>query len=64
MKIAASSGKPSKKDTLIIPLSNDAAHYKLSKDNSISWEVRTIPGNNNSPTYKMQARILTGEETV
>ena len=64
MKIAASSGKPSKKVNLIIPLDDDEAHHKLTKENSISWELHTIPGDNNSPTYKVQCRVLTGEESV
>ena len=60
MKIAASSGKPSKKAELIIPLEDDEAHHKLTKENSVTWELRTIPNDNNSPTYKVQARILSG----
>ena len=64
MKIAASSGKPSKKAELIIPLEDDEAHHKLTKENSVTWELRTIPNDNNSPTYKVQARILSGEESV
>ena len=64
MKIAASSGKPSRKVDLIIPLADDEAHHKLTKENSVTWEPRTRPTQNDSPTYKMQVRILSGSETV
>ena len=64
MKIAASSGKPSKKVNCIIPLEDDEAHHKLSKENSVSWELRTVPADGASPTYKVLTRILSGEESV
>ena len=65
MKIAASSGKPSKKADLIIPLyQNEKESNKLSKDNSITWELYTIPTDNTSPKYKHFVRILEGDETV
>ena len=51
MKIAASSGKPSRKVDLIIPLADDEEHHKLTKENSLTWEPRTIPTSNTSPTY-------------
>ena len=64
MKIAASSDKPSKKVPLIIPLVDDEKEAKLTKENSISWELKTRPTENASPTYKKQVRILEGSETV
>ena len=64
MKIAASSGKPSKKVTYIIPLEDDEAHHKRSKENSVLWELRTVPADGASPTYKVLTRILSGEESV
>ena len=65
MKIAASSGKPSRKVDLIIPLADDEEHHKLTKENSLTWwEPRTVPGDANSPTYKVQVRILSGSESV
>ena len=65
MKIAASSSKPSKKVELIIPLADDKKEStKLTKDNSVSWELRTIPGNNDSAAYKLNVRLLEGDETV
>ena len=64
MKIAASSGKPSRKVDLIIPLADDKEHHKLTKENSLTWEPRTVPGDANSPTYKVQVRVLSGSESV
>ena len=65
MKIAASSGKSSKKVDLIIPLIEDEKEAnKLTKGNSVTWEVRTLPTDNNSPTYKLSVRMLEGDETV
>ena len=65
MKIAASSStKPSKKVDYIIPLGDDESHHKLTKANSVSWELRTVPADADSPTYKYLARILTGDESV
>ena len=65
MKVAfASSNKPSKKVEYIIPLKCDEAHHKLTKENSVSWELRTIPANANSPTYKVLVRILAGDESA
>ena len=64
MKIAASSGKPSRKVTYIIPLEDDKARHKLSKENSVTWSLRTLPAEDNSPTYKVLTRILSGEESV
>ena len=65
MKIAASSGKPSKKVDLILPLVEDEKEAnKLTKSNSVTWEVHTIPNDNNSPTYKLNVRMLEGDETA
>ena len=47
----------------ILPLQDDPNLYKLDKTNSVSWDLRTIPADANSPTYKFQARILQGDET-
>ena len=63
MKVAPSSNKMSKKAAIIIPLEEEADEYKLSKDNSTSWELRTVPTNANSTTYKVLVRILEGNET-
>ena len=64
MKIAASSGKPSRKVDLIIPLADDEEHHKLTKENSLTWEPRTRPTDANSPTFKVQVRVLSGSESV
>ena len=64
MKIEASSGKPSRKVDLIIPLADDEEHHKLTKENSLTWEPRTVPTDANSPTCKVQVRVLSGSETV
>ena len=66
MKIApsASSGKPSKKVNHIIPLEDDEAHHKLTKENSVTWELRTVPADGNSPTCEVLTRVPSGEESV
>ena len=65
MKVAnASSNKPSKKVKYIILLKCDKAHHKLTKENSVSWELRTIPTQVDSPTYEVLVRILSGDKSV
>ena len=64
MKVVVPSNTPSKKKELIIPLLEEDDSYKLTKDNATSWELRTVPGNNDSPTYKLMVRILEGNEQV
>ena len=64
MKIAPSStSKTSNKPNIIFPLVEDDEEYKLSKNNSTSWELKTVPNDANSPTYKVMVRILEGNET-
>ena len=62
MKIAPTKSSP-KKPPILIPLVEEDDSYKLSKDNATSWELRTVPTNNASPTYKVMVRILEGNET-
>ena len=65
MKVAnASSNKPSKKVDHIIPLKYDESHHKLTKENPVSWELRRVPGEATSPTYKVLVCILSGDESV
>ena len=65
MKIAASSGKPSKKVDLILPLvKGEKESNKLTKSNSVTWEVHTVPNDNTSPTYKLNVHMLEGDETA
>ena len=63
MKIAPSSTSKTNSKTIIFPLIEDDEEYKLSKTNSTSWELKTVPGDANSPTYKVLVRILEGNET-
>ena len=62
MKVAATS-KSSKKPEIIIPLIEEDESYKLTKDNATSWELKTVPTDAASPTYKLMVRILEGNET-
>ena len=64
MKISPPSGKSSRKVDYIIPLADDEAHHKLTKENSVTWELRTVPADGNSPTHEVQTRILSGDESV
>ena len=65
MKVAnASSNKPSKKVKCIIPLKCDEAHHKLTKENSVLWELRTVPTQADSPTHEVPVRVLSGDESV
>ena len=59
MKIAPTKSSP-KKPPILIPLVEEDDSYKLPKDNTTSWELRTVPTNNASPTYKVMVRILEG----
>ncbi len=48
----------------LLPLVEDESLYALDKSNSVSYELRTIPGDPNSAKYKFQLRVLTGTEPV
>ncbi len=48
----------------LLPLVEDESLYVLDKSNSVSYELRTIPGDPNSAKYKFQLRVLTGTESV
>ena len=48
----------------LLPLMEDTEQYKLDKANSVSYELRTQPGDNNSPTYKYLIRVLEGTESI
>ena len=63
MKIAPPSNTKRMKPTIMFPLVEDDEEYKLNKNNSTSWELKTLPTVANSPTYKVMVRILEGNET-
>ncbi len=67
MKIAPQAMKPiqpfqSNKQPLLPLLPEDK--QELTKDNSISVDIRTRPADADSPKYKMSVRILCGHEAV
>ena len=40
------------KNKVILPLLEDNDEYKLDKTNSVTFDLRTIPADNDSPKYK------------
>ena len=53
-----------KKPNHILPLQEDVDEtYGLDKTNSVSFELSTRPGTAGAATYKLQCRILSGDET-
>ena len=63
MKVAVTNGETPQKRELILPLAEDPDLCALDKTNSVSWELHTDPANNAAPVYKMQCRILQGNES-
>ena len=48
----------------LLPLMEDTEQYKLDKANSVSYELRTQPGDNNSPTCKYLIWVLEATESI
>ena len=49
---------------ILLPLEDDSEERILTKSNSVSFDLHTIPGDNTSPTYKCLARVLEGTESA
>ena len=62
MKVVGFSDGGSKKPAVLLPLTEDLGLYQLDKTNSVTWELRTVPTDANSPKYKLQVRVLQGDE--
>ena len=63
MKIAPSTTTSEIKSTLLLPLLPEKAE-ELTRGNSISFELRSIPDEIDSPRFKKQVRVLYGNEDV
>ena len=48
---------------IILPLIDDPEEDQLDKTNSVSYELRSSPANNDSPKYKVLVRVLKGGES-
>ena len=57
-------GNGSKKSEPILTLVEDTKEHKVTKENSVSWDLKVQPTVNGSATYKQSVRILSGQETV
>ena len=64
MKVVVSHNNGTSKQAPLLPLTEDPELYKLDKTNSVSWDLRTVPAQADSPTYKFQVRVLQGDETA
>ena len=53
-----------KKAEPILTLVDDPKGHKLTKDNSVTWDVRVTPNSDTSPTFKLTVRILSGDEEI
>ena len=49
---------------ILLPLVDDPEDFALTKTNSVSFDLRTVPGDADSPKYKTLARVLEGTETT
>ena len=49
---------------ILLPLVDDPEDFALTKANSVSFDLRTVPGNADSPKCKTLARVLEGTETT
>ena len=65
MKVALpTSNGDTKRKLHILPLVPDEDADALTKANSLTFDVPTITGSNDSPKYKMSIRVLQGTETA
>ena len=46
-----------KKAEPILTLVDDPKKHKLTKDNSVTWDLRVTPASDDSPTFKLTVRI-------
>ena len=64
MKVAPPKSNTVSTKAALLPSMEDSEQYKLNKSNSVSYELRTQPGDVNSPTYKYLIRVLEGTESI
>ncbi len=63
-QVAQDAANPKRK-AVFLPLVPDTSEDNvLDKSNSVTYELRTIPGDNNSASYKRVLRILNGTEDI
>ena len=63
MKVAVPKDGNTKRAVNVLPLDEEPDVYKLDKTNSVSFVLRTVPTDANSPTYKYLVRVLQGDES-
>ena len=63
MKIVPSNDNSKTSSKIILPLIDDPEVDKLDKTNSVSYELRSTPGDADSPKYKTLVRVLLGTES-
>jgi hypothetical protein len=64
MKVSLPKETNTKPSKMLLPLVEDPSDYELDKNNSVSYNLRTIPPDDDSPTYKCVVRVLAGNESV
>ena len=65
MKVVLPKENPnaSKSVSVLLPLVEEKDTYQLDKSNSVSFDLRTVPADNDSPKYRFLIRVLQGTET-
>ena len=63
MKVVPPKNESSTKKAPLLPLLPDALD-EMTLENSVSYMLRTVPADANSPQYKKYVRVLTGSESV
>ena len=64
MKVVLPKSNGSGRKPPIMSLVDDESTYELTKANSVSWDLRSVPTDPDSSTYRKQVRVLSGDEPI
>ena len=64
MKVVLPKSNGSGRKPPIMSLVDDESTYELTKANSVAWDLRTVPADQDSSTYRKQVRVLSGDEPI
>ena len=55
---------PTHEKRVLLPLREDKTEFELDKHNSIRYDLRTVPTQDDSPKYQYQLRVIDGTESI
>ena len=64
MKVSVPKDNSFQKKTPILTLVDDESSCRLTKANSVSFDLKVDPEKDNSPTFKTMVRVLEGNKTI